>query len=108
MGWVIRNNKLLNTESMAAPSEPFHGDSPHIFWKNIGGRPALLDMLSSPDLGAFANANELSKVSIPKSCKFIGKTAFKNTKITSVTIASDCTYSDTSFPEGCAINFYPD
>lgn len=58
-------------------------------------------------LGAFANAVNLMQISIPRSCKKIGRYAFANTQLTSVTIASDCAYSSTSFPEGCVINFYP-
>lgn len=59
-------------------------------------------------LGAFANATNLVEVSIPRSVKKIGRESFKHTQLTSVTIASDCTYYPTSFPQGCTINFYPD
>lgn len=68
----------------------------------------LIMQINKVLMGAFANAYELKKVSIPKSCKKIGRYAFRNTKLTSVTIASDCTYYDTSFPDGCVVNFYPD
>lgn len=57
-------------------------------------------------IGAFANAIMLKKVSIPESVKRIGQYAFRNTALTSVTIASDCEYYPTSFPDGCVINFY--
>lgn len=60
------------------------------------------------DFGAFANAGNLVEVSIPRSVKKIGRQSFKNTKLKSVMIASDCTYYPTSFPQGCTINFYPD
>lgn len=60
------------------------------------------------DFGAFANAHNLRQVSIPKSCKKIGRYAFRNTQLSSVTIASDCVYYNTSFPDGCVVNFYPD
>lgn len=59
-------------------------------------------------LGAFANATQLINVVIPKSCKRIGHEAFRNTQLTSVTIARDCEYYPTSFPDGCVVNFYPD
>lgn len=59
-----------------------------------------------PLLGAFANASELKTVRIPETVKTIGRYAFRNTQLTSVTIASDCEYYDTSFPDGCIINFY--
>jgi len=58
--------------------------------------------------GAFANAINLSEVVIPKTCKKIGKYSFRNTKLTSVTIARDCEYYPTSFPDGCVVSFYPD
>lgn len=59
-------------------------------------------------MGAFANATNLSEVVIPKTCKKIGRYSFRNTKLTSVTIARDCEYYPTSFPDGCVVNFYPD
>lgn len=59
-----------------------------------------------PAVGAFANASELTQISIPQSVKYIGREAFRNTKLKNVRIASDCTYFDTSFPDGCNIAFY--
>ena len=59
-------------------------------------------------LGAFANATRLRRVSIPKSCKKIGKEAFRNTALKSVTISRDCEYFSTSFPDRCVVHFYPD
>ena len=60
------------------------------------------------DFGAFANAYNLRQVSLPKSCKKIGRYAFRHTQLSSVTIARDCDYYSTSFPDGCVVNFYPD
>lgn len=56
--------------------------------------------------GAFKNAVNLSSVSIPFSVKTIGEYAFTNTALEKVTIAPDCTYYPTSFPEGCEVSFY--
>lgn len=57
--------------------------------------------------GAFDNCLSLSKIYIPISAKFIGRYAFDECNaLTSVTIASDCVYYDTSFPEDCEIEFY--
>lgn len=109
MAWIISDNQIINTDFITLPQKPFDGDSPNMMWKLYGVstlRSPL--MIAPPLLGAFANASNLSQVSIPRSVKFIGKTAFRGTQLTSVTIASDCTYFDTSFPEGCAVNFYPD
>lgn len=57
-------------------------------------------------IGAFENSEILTKVKIPPTVKTIGQKAFKGTALTSVKIASDCTYSEESFPEGCAIEHY--
>lgn len=59
-------------------------------------------------LGAFAHATHLSSVIIPRSVKSIGEYSFRNTALTSVTIASDCSYYPTSFPDNCTINTYSD
>lgn len=58
------------------------------------------------DTGAFCYASNLETVKIPKSVKYIGETAFRHTALTEVTIASDCVYYPTSFPDGCSVNYY--
>lgn len=70
-------------------------------WTDVGWTPP------APE-GAFKNATNLVKVRIPQSCSTIGRYAFEDTKLTKVTVASDCTYYNTSFPSGCVVNFYPD
>ena len=57
-------------------------------------------------VGAFADCASLRRVSIPPTVKKIGNHAFSGTALSDVTIASDCEYAPTSFPEGCIINFY--
>jgi hypothetical protein len=81
---------------------------PAAYWRIEEGEeyPSNGLMPEIPANGAFANASELTQISIPQSVKYIGEEAFKYTKLKSVTIASDCTYFDTSFPEGCEIKFY--
>lgn len=56
--------------------------------------------------GAFMNAYSLSSVYIPRSCEIIGEWAFTNTALTKVRIPADCTYYETSFPNGCEVQFY--
>ena len=56
--------------------------------------------------GAFCHASNLRAMKIPRSVKYIGETAFTHTTLTEVTIAADCVFYPTSFPEGCKINFY--
>lgn len=69
---------------------------------------SLLPEILIDDQGAFNKCHNLVEVTIPKTVKSIGKWSFHETALTQVTIASDCTYYDTSFPEGCVISFYPD
>ena len=59
-------------------------------------------------LGAFENAEKLRKIVIPESVKKIGARSFLGTDLKSIKIASDCEYSESSFPEGCKIEFYSD
>lgn len=58
--------------------------------------------------GAFEDAASLASVRVPISVKTIGPTAFKGTALQRVKIAADCTYDETSFPEDCVIERYPD
>lgn len=132
MAWVIDSGypyqDTVSNSLIAVYSEPFptgiftiNNDYP----KYLGR--ALVDVVSEPyptgiffvdndypkylglnliDTGAFCWAINLEKVVIPESVKYIGITAFRNTALTEVTIAPDCVYYPTSFPDGCKINFY--
>lgn len=73
------------------------------YWDVVNGKLVNSSLPEVPILGAFCNAYGLGKVFIPTSVKKIGPYAFRNTQLTSVTIASDCTYYPTSFPDGCII-----
>lgn len=64
------------------------------------------DDLNLINFGAFCYATNLQEATIPESCKYIGEFAFRNTQLKEVTIASDCTYYPTTFPDGCIIRFY--
>lgn len=68
--------------------------------------PEMKDTKYSLISGAFANNLNLSKIVIPSSVSFIGDTAFKNTALSSVKIAENCTYGDESFPKDCKIEKY--
>lgn len=83
---------------------PYRDDN----WKISGGELKTKYMADTIYLGACANNIQLYSVTIPKSVKRIGRYAFYNTLINHVTIASDCTYYPTSFPEGTVIERYPD
>lgn len=70
------------------------------------GYPVAKAAPAFQELGACCHCTQLTTVTIPESVKKIGRYAFRNTLLTSVTIASDCTYYPTSFPDDCTINFY--
>lgn len=67
----------------------------------------LLPQVMDNDLGALSNNPNLSKVTIPQSCKSIGRFSFAKTALSVVKIANDCKYYDSSFPEHCTVTFYP-
>lgn len=76
------------------------------FYTDGKNYPQMKNVKFSLFFGAFANDTNLTKVVIPKSVRFIGDNAFKNTALSSVKISSDCVYSQESFPESCNIQFY--
>lgn len=104
--WRIDSSgNIYNDNSLEPLSAPFSSPYPSALWVDT---PTLNTGLSKipPDFGAFANANNLSSISIPNSVKRIGEESFINTRLTEVTIARDCTFASTSFPENCAIHYY--
>ena len=135
--WTVQNNKLTHSDLPAAISSIMSAPYPPFWWYVDSGKltnsnlpEAISNVMSPPYLpfwwyvdngrlvnsnlpapvlrGAFANCKSLDTAHIPESCKSIGAYAFRNTALESVTIASDCTYSATSFPEDCEIEFYTD
>ena len=113
MSWVMQNGVLFNTDSLAAPDTPFRGDSPRTFWRidpNVnGGMPAIPLMIGVPAIsqtGAFKDAAELRKVTVPQSCTVLGDFAFAGTKLKTVTISAGSSYAETTFPESCEVQFY--
>lgn len=113
MAWIMGEDGFpTNTDFIAVPEKAMCRPFPDALWRIDSGvneeTPYNKLMPERVALGAFANAIQLKNVVIPKSCKRIGHEAFRNTQLTSVTIARDCVYYDTSFPDGCVINFYPD
>lgn len=67
----------------------------------------LAESVKEIESGAFAGCTELESVLIPARVTKIGNYAFYNTGLKSVKVSRDCVYEATSFPENCAINFYP-
>lgn len=85
-----------------------YNDPPAAMWKLVDDI-LVNGLLPEPlvdDQGAFNKCLNLVYVEIPESVKSIGRYSFRETNLSSVKIASDCTYYDTSFPTGCIIKFY--
>lgn len=107
--WVIGSSGLTNENFEPRIEYNMASPYPNGLWRIGTNSIPTTELLNNTiELGAFANATNLRQISIPKSCKKIGKETFRNTQLTSVTIASDCEYYHTSFPDGCVVNFYPD
>ena len=108
--WYVQGTRLITEDLpnridlyMSYPYPPFwwYLDTTINKLKNSG-------LPSVSKMGAFCNCANLQTATIPKNVKYIGDFAFNDTGLTEVTIASDCTYKDTSFPDNCTINTYPD
>lgn len=108
-GWYVDSEGNLANDELQGLLPPMQKPYPLSLWRV--DNEILTNELIEPlplDVGAFTNATQLRKVSIPKSVKKIGKYSFRNTKLTSVTIARDCEYYPTSFPDNCTVRFYPE
>lgn len=103
--WLIQDSYPY-IEGLNEPIEVLSEPIPYTVMTVAENEYPTYNYLNTIDVGAFANATKLRYVRIPESVKKIGKTAFRNTALMSVTIARDCEYYPTSFPDGCVINFY--
>lgn len=88
----------------------FEFDCPDMLWRtdsftNNGMiySPLIPGMVLS---GAFKDVVTLEQITIPRSCQRIGPVAFAGTSLRKVMISAECEYSETSFPEGCEVEFY--
>lgn len=102
---------LLTEDMPANIPELFTSDYPDILWRVDGTTnkgmiysPLIVDRLP---MGAFYSATKFKNVTIPKSCLNIGPDTFAETQLKSVTISSNCNYSENSFPPDCVVHFYP-
>lgn len=85
-----------------------YNDPPIAMWRLVDDI-LVNGLLPEPlvdDQGAFNKCLNLVYVEIPESVKSIGRYSFRETALSSVKIASDCTYYETSFPAGCTIKHY--
>lgn len=106
MAWYMTTDGLYNSNFIDAPEKSVVSPFPKALWRIEDGKIQHKLFDRGFVYGAFANATQLSTVRIPPSVKKIGLEAFAHTQLTSVTIARDCEYYETSFPKGCEINFY--
>lgn len=105
--WYMAADGLWNTEFAELPvNKSMEQPYPKSLWIMQNGKLTTELFDTSITYGAFANTTELSTIRIPESVKKIGVESFAHTQLTSVTIARDCKYYETSFPVGCDINFY--
>lgn len=105
--WIVEDNRLTNIDL----PEPLTGNYiqapyPPFWWYVENGRLTHAGLPEPLIDGAFSGCSELRAVSIPRSVKSIGANAFSGTALKRVRIASDCSYSKSSFPDGCAVEFY--
>lgn len=104
--WHVIDNRLTH-DDLPEPLTALMGEPyPPFWWYVSNGRLTHKGLPSPPTNGAFSGCSSLKAVSIPRTVKEIGANAFSGTALTRVRIASDCTYSDSSFPEGCVVEFY--
>lgn len=98
------------------------GEYPH-----VEGLPELLPIISPPymysfmiqsegryptihslpeiiEMGAFCHAKKLNSVTIPSSVHSIGRHSFSYTALKNVKLPENCTYYETSFPDGCTVS----
>lgn len=106
MSWYIENGRLTHAALPALIEPRFSPPYPPGVWYVENGRLTHSGLPSLLISGAFTGCSALTQVSIPRSVKSIGENSFAGTALRRVRIAQDCTYSETSFPEGCAVEFY--
>lgn len=105
MSWYLdENNELMNADLPEPLDGIFFPPYPANMWymdeNNIVTNALLPDGLQ---MGAFIDNPNLTEIIIPESVKSIGPFACSGTGLTEVTLADDCDYYSTSFPEGCVV-----
>lgn len=106
--WVVLGDYLV--KAGATYIEGINTNGIKFVWYtdfNTFGLPrCAVNLLETYVPTAFRGYENLTKIKIPESVKYIDYYAFYDTGLTEVTIAQDCVYQDSSFPAGCTINYY--
>ena len=113
--WYMDGDQPTPIATLPIVQERFTKPYPASLWRideSNGGLPyteLMSDIFYAERKGgAFEDAASLDSVHVPISVKTIGPTAFAGTALRRVKIAADCTYEETSFPDACVIERYPD
>lgn len=106
--WYIDESGELTNDKLPNSSSPMTLPYPYSVWRETDNEVSNELIPDVRGVGAFANATQLRKISIPRSVKKIGEYAFRNTQLSSVVISQDCEYYPTSFPDNCTVRFYPE
>lgn len=105
--WDMNNDYILVHQYLAEPKSN-NGYVAPTSWQLDDDKKLIMGVYHTAinDVGAFLDCPYLTKISIPIATKSIGEYALTYTALSAVTIASDCNYYSTSFPQGCEINNY--
>ena len=106
--WTVIDGRLTHDDLPAPLTATVQPPYPPFWWYIDNGRLTTNTLPAPVQRGAFAHCTLLETAHIPESVKSIGEYSFRNTALSSVKIASDCTYSTTTFPVDCEIEFYED
>lgn len=102
--YVTTDNDITHDGALLNIHNAFQPPYPLSFWfvneYDVTHDNAITDIY---ELGAFINNPNLTELIIPESVKSIGPFACSGTALTAVTLANDCDYYSTSFPEGCVV-----
>ena len=107
-GWTVSDGVLDSDclpDRTSMPQYSMTKPYPAALWRVEGGvlTHALLPGYVPAGEGAFKYAEGLQRAVFPASLRSVGAESFRYTALTSVTLPAGCTYSDTSFPEGCEV-----
>ncbi|MBR1824944.1 MAG: leucine-rich repeat protein [Ruminococcus sp.] len=104
--WHVLDNRLTH-DDLPEPLTALMGEPYPPFWWYVSNGRLINDSLPSPVLvGAFRDCGQLKTAAIPERVKNIGSHAFAGTALKKVRVASDCNYSQTSFPADCVVERY--